>query len=187
MYLYNGTEYLETQFAGFKLRGVPINVNYRYLDDELWYLLDNADAQALVFHRSLGERVARVRDRLPGLQLLVEVDDGGAGRAVDGAVAYEDLIAGHEPMARIDRPEDDVYMLYTGGTTGMPKGVMYAIGGITHGFVTQGYPLARARAADRRRPRSAALVRARARGRQRAGVDPRRARSCTAPACGSAR
>ena len=60
LYLYNCNEYLEAQYAAFKLRAVPVNVNYRYLDDELWYLLDNADAEALVFHTSLGDRVARV-------------------------------------------------------------------------------------------------------------------------------
>jgi fatty-acyl-CoA synthase len=140
LYLYNGNEYLEAQFGGFKMRGVPVNVNYRYLDEELWYLLDNSDAEALVFHSSLGERVARVIDRLPKLKLLVEVDDGGAGQ-VPGAVAYESLVAAHEPMARITRDEGDIYMLYTGGTTGMPKGVMYAMGGMTGGFVTSGFPL----------------------------------------------
>ena len=140
LYLYNGNEYLEAQFGGFKMRGVPVNVNYRYLDEELWYLLDNSDAEALVFHSSLGERVARVIDRLPKLKLLVEVDDGGAGQ-VPGAVAYESLLAAHDPMPRITRDEGDVYMLYTGGTTGMPKGVMYAMGGMTGGFVTSGFPL----------------------------------------------
>ena len=60
---------------------------------------------------------------------------------VERSVAYEDLIAANEPMARIERPEDDIYMLYTGGTTGMPKGVMYTVGGITQGFITLGYPL----------------------------------------------
>ncbi|MFN6121916.1 MAG: AMP-binding protein, partial [Actinomycetes bacterium] len=59
LYLYNGNEYLEAQYAAFKMRGVAINVNYRYLDDELWYLLDTADSEALVFHSSLGDRVAR--------------------------------------------------------------------------------------------------------------------------------
>jgi Trk K+ transport system NAD-binding subunit len=60
--MYNGNEYLEAQYGGFKMRGVPVNVNYRYLDEELWYLLDNSDAEALVFHSSLGDRVARVVD-----------------------------------------------------------------------------------------------------------------------------
>ncbi len=139
-YLYNGNEYLEAQFGAFKMRGVTINVNYRYLDEELWYLLDNSDAEALVFHSSLGDRVARVVERLPKLKLLIEVDDGTPGQ-VSGAVSYEDLIAGHDPMPRISRSEDDIYMLYTGGTTGMPKGVMYAMGGMTEGFVTGGFPM----------------------------------------------
>lgn len=140
LFMYNGNEYLEAQYAAFKIRGVPVNVNYRYLDDELWYLLDNSDAEALVFHSSLGDRVARIIDRLPGIKLLVEVDDGNTGQ-VDGAVAYEALVAGHDPMPRIARREDDIYMLYTGGTTGMPKGVMYAIGGLASGFVNAGFPL----------------------------------------------
>jgi fatty-acyl-CoA synthase len=140
LYLYNGNEYLEAQFGVFKMRGVVVNVNYRYLDEELWYLLDNADAEALVFHSSLGDRVASVVDRLPKLKLLVEVDDGGAGQ-VDRAAPFESLVAGHDPAARITRNEDDIYMLYTGGTTGMPKGVMYAMGGLTEGFVNGGFPL----------------------------------------------
>ena len=84
LYLYNGNEYLEAQFGAFKMRGVAINVNYRYLDEELWYLLDNADAEALFFHASLADRVARVLDRLPKLKLLVEVDDTGSGDLLGG-------------------------------------------------------------------------------------------------------
>ena len=140
LFLYNSNEYLEAQYAGFKIRAVPVNVNYRYLDEELWYLLDNADAEALVFHTSLADRVARVRDRLPKLKLLVQVDDGG--EPLDGAVGYEALLAAHDPAPRVGRDESDLYMLYTGGTTGMPKGVMYAIGGMTAAFVTGGFPLA---------------------------------------------
>ncbi len=141
LYLYNGNEYLEAQYAGFKIRGVPVNVNYRYLDEELWYLLDNADAEALVFHASLGDRVARVVDRLPKLKLLVEVADDGEPGQVPGAVSYDDLVAENDPMDRITRDEADLYMLYTGGTTGMPKGVMYAIGGMVASFVQSGFPL----------------------------------------------
>jgi acyl-CoA synthetase (AMP-forming)/AMP-acid ligase II len=140
LYLYNGNEYLEAQYGTFKMRGVAVNVNYRYLDDELWYLLDNADAEALFFHASLADRVGRVVERLPGLKLLVEVPDDATPGTVPGAVPFEDLVASHEPMARIERSEDDIYMLYTGGTTGMPKGVMYPMGGITGGFVTLGFP-----------------------------------------------
>ena len=140
LYLYNGNEYLEAHYAAFKMRGVPINVNYRYLDEELVYLLDNADAEALVFHSSLGDRVDRIRERLPKLKLLIEVDDGGAGQ-VPTARRYEEAVANHEPMPRITRSEDDIYMLYTGGTTGMPKGVMYDMGNFTRSFAQLGFPL----------------------------------------------
>ena len=140
LYMYNCNEYMESHYAAFKMRGVAINVNYRYLDEELWYLLDNSDAEAIVFHSSLAERVAKVVDRLPNLKLMIVVDDG-PGADVPGAQKYEDVVAAHEPMPRIERHEDDLYMLYTGGTTGMPKGVMYATGGLADGFINQGYPM----------------------------------------------
>lgn len=139
MYLWNGNEYLESQFAAMKIRGVPININYRYLDDELLYLLDNSDAEALVFHTSLSDRVARVKDRAKGVRLWIEVDDGG--ESLPGALAYEEVIAGHDPAARITRDPTDIYMLYTGGTTGMPKGVMYETGGMLQSFVGLIFPL----------------------------------------------
>lgn len=148
IFLYNSNEYLETQYATFKMRGVPINVNYRYLEEELYYLLDNADAEALVFHSSLGNRVSRIAERLPKLRLLIEVDDVdkgndvGSAERVAGAHRYEEVIAGHQPMPRINRNDDDIYMLYTGGTTGMPKGVMYSLGALTESFIRSGYPLA---------------------------------------------
>ncbi|HUS43724.1 MAG TPA: AMP-binding protein [Ilumatobacteraceae bacterium] len=140
LFMYNSNEFMESQFGVFKMRGVAINVNYRYLDDELWYLLDNSDSEAIIFHSSLGDRVARVVERLPKIKLLIEVDDGESGQ-VPNAVAYEDVIATTEPMGRIERSEDDLYMLYTGGTTGMPKGVMYDMGGLTRGFVMLGLPM----------------------------------------------
>ena len=139
LYLYNGPEYLESQFAAFKGRHTPVNINYRYLDDELLYLLENSDAEAIVYHTSLGDRVARVKDRAKNVKLFVEVDDGG--ESVPGSVAYETLIEGFDPAARITRSEDDVYMLYTGGTTGMPKGVMYDMGGMLQSFIGIGFPL----------------------------------------------
>lgn len=150
IFLYNSNEYLETQYAAFKMRGVPVNVNYRYLDEELCYLLDNADAEALVFHASLGDRVSRIVHRLPKLRLLIEVsenvgdddsDERSSGQVV-GAHRFEDVVEGHEPMPRIQRDHDDIYMLYTGGTTGMPKGVMYSVGALTESFIRSGYPLA---------------------------------------------
>jgi fatty-acyl-CoA synthase len=138
MFMYNCPEYLVTQYAAFKNRVTPVNVNYRYLDDELHYLLDNADCEAVVFHTSLGDRIGRVKDRLPKLRLLIEVPDGAAADGsvhVEGAVAFTDVVTSHEPAARRDRGRDDVYMLYTGGTTGMPKGVMYPMGSFTDGFL----------------------------------------------------
>ena len=123
LYLFNSNEYLEVEFATFKTRAVHVNVNYRYLDDELAYLIDNADAEILVFHGELGDRVAAVRDRCATLRAIVQVDDGSPH--VDGALRYEDLIANYGPAPRIERSGDDLWFVYTGGTTGMPKGVMW--------------------------------------------------------------
>jgi acyl-CoA synthetase (AMP-forming)/AMP-acid ligase II len=140
LFMYNGNEFLEAQFGIFKLRGVAINVNYRYLDDELVYLLENSDSEAIIFHSSLADRVARVAHRLAKLTTFIEVSDGPPG-LVPRAVQYEDAVARNDPMPRIERSEDDIYMLYTGGTTGMPKGVMYAMGGMTAGFISSSFPL----------------------------------------------
>ena len=133
------------------MRGVPVNVNYRYLDEELWYLLDNSDSEALVFHSSLGDRVARVSTAAEA-----EAADRGRRRRrrarCDGAARYEEVIAERtSPMARITRSEDDIYMLYTGGTTGMPKGVMYDDGRPHAASSLSRLSAARARAARRRR------------------------------------
>jgi fatty-acyl-CoA synthase len=165
LYLANRNEYLEAHFAAFKIRGVPVNVNWRYLDDELVYLLDNSDAEAVVFQGAFAERIARVRGRLPRLKLLIQVDDGAAPR-LDGAGDYEAAIAGHAPMARIARSADDIYMLYTGGTTGMPKGVMYRHGDISQGLML-GYDLA-----GMPRPTNSAELAASARAVSAAGAAP---------------
>ncbi|MGO9856220.1 MAG: AMP-binding protein [Acidimicrobiales bacterium] len=124
LFLYNCPEYLVAQHGAFKGGAVAVNVNYRYLDEELAYLLGNSEAEVLVFHTSLGDRVAGVRDELPNLRLLVAVDDGG-GSVVEGAIGFDALIAANAVQPRRERSGQDVYMLYTGGTTGMPKGVMY--------------------------------------------------------------
>lgn len=135
LYLYNSTEYMEAQFAGFKIRGVPVNVNYRYLEDELVYLLDNSDAEALFFHGRFAERIEKIRQQLPKVRCLIQVDDGSGAPLLTGAHDYETIIRSHTPMAPIERGLDDVYMLYTGGTTGMPKGVMYKLGEMCAGFL----------------------------------------------------
>src|SRR5215470_4573348 len=127
MYLYNANEYLETTFAALKLRAVPVNVNYRYLADELHYLLENADAEVLIYHGALAERVQAVRDRLPALRTLIQVATTEADRTalLPGARAYEEMLAAHTPAERMARSPDDLVFLYTGGTTGLPKGVMW--------------------------------------------------------------
>ena len=135
LYLYNGPEYLELVYAAFKLRAIPVNVNYRYLDDELAYLLNDSAAKVLVFHGSLGDRVRAVRRRAPSLDACIQVDDGSP--LVEGALAYEEVITGHEPAPRVARSGDDRFILYTGGTTGMPKGVVWAHDDL---FTTLAYP-----------------------------------------------
>ena len=123
----NCPEYLEAQFGLLKTRCVPVNINYRYLETELIYLLDNSDSEALVFQARFADKIAAIRDQLPGIRFYLEIDDG-SGKHLDGATRYEDAIGAATPMPRIERSEDDIYMLYTGGTTGMPKGVMYRQG-----------------------------------------------------------
>jgi acyl-CoA synthetase (AMP-forming)/AMP-acid ligase II len=127
MYLFNCNEYLETCFAAMKLCAVPVNVNYRYLADELQYLVENSEAEVLVYHGALAERVQAVRDRLPNLKLLIQVETTAEDRVplLDGAVTYEAAVAGSEAAPRIERSPDEYIFLYTGGTTGLPKGVMW--------------------------------------------------------------
>jgi fatty-acyl-CoA synthase len=134
IYLHNSIEYLESQFAAFKIGGCPINVNYRYKADELVYLLNNSDAEAVVFQGSYAMRIWEIRERLPNIKLFVQVDDGSAEVLLDFATAYESLQR-EAPLARRAQPEDGVYMLYTGGTTGMPKGVMYPATGFSAGML----------------------------------------------------
>jgi acyl-CoA synthetase (AMP-forming)/AMP-acid ligase II len=127
LYLQNGVEYLEGMLAAFKIRAVPINVNYRYVEEELRYLFDDADAKAVLFHREFAPKLLAIRDRVPALTAFVVVEDGTDTdvTALD-ATPYEDAIAG-SPGGRDFEPRsaDDLYILYTGGTTGMPKGVMW--------------------------------------------------------------
>jgi acyl-CoA synthetase (AMP-forming)/AMP-acid ligase II len=126
LYLYNSAEYLECMLAAFKLRAVPVNVNYRYVEDELRYLLADADAKAVVFHREFTAKLDAVRADLPLLQTLVTVDDATDVETLADAVEYETALAAASPARGFPpRSADDLYILYTGGTTGMPKGVMW--------------------------------------------------------------
>jgi acyl-CoA synthetase (AMP-forming)/AMP-acid ligase II len=126
LYLRNGNEYLEAMVAGYRARLAPFNVNYRYVDDELLYLLRDADVRALVYHAELADRVAALRDRLPGLRTLIQVADGSGNALLPGALDYEETLAAADPTPPDTEPSpDDLYILYTGGTTGMPKGVLW--------------------------------------------------------------
>jgi 3-oxocholest-4-en-26-oate---CoA ligase len=138
IYAYNSVEWVETAWAVFKLRAVWINVNYRYVKDELRYLLTNADLKALVHQREFSPLVAALLPDLPDLRHVIVVEDGtDAPLPTPDAVAYEDALAAQSPERDFGpRSGSDLYILYTGGTTGMPKGVVwrhedvfYALGG----------------------------------------------------------
>ncbi|WP_028637622.1 acyl-CoA synthetase [Nocardioides sp. URHA0032] len=126
LYLRNGNEYLEAMVAGYRARVAPFNVNYRYVEEELLYLLTDARTRALVYHAEFAPSVAAIRDRLPGLDVLIQVADGSGNDLLPGAVAYEDVVLTSEPVDGMPEPSgDDLFVLYTGGTTGMPKGVLW--------------------------------------------------------------
>jgi fatty-acyl-CoA synthase len=134
LYLHNSNEYLEAQYSVFKIKGVPINVNYRYKEEELIYLLDNSDSEAVFFQSCYAKQIELIKDKLPKIKLYIQVDDGSED-VLSFAQDYETAISECKPMERLERSEDNIYMLYTGGTTGMPKGVMYQHGGHLKGML----------------------------------------------------
>ena len=130
LYLYNGPAYLDATFAAFKQRMVPVNVNYRYTDAELRYLLDNSDAEAIMVDTRFVDNVARLLPELPKVKVVVEVDEAGvgpnpAGAQIPSLIAHADAVTTPPRAPRIERSLEDLWFLYTGGTTGMPKGVMW--------------------------------------------------------------
>ncbi len=126
LYLHNGNEYLEGMLGAYKSRVAPFNVNYRYVEEELLYLLNDSRAKGVIYHSAFAATLDAVRHSLPRLTTLLQVDDGSGHPLLEGARWYEEALA----SASAERPPvepspDDLYILYTGGTTGMPKGVLW--------------------------------------------------------------
>lgn len=126
IYLYNGNEYIESMLGTFKSRTVPFNVNYRYVAEELRYIFDNAKAKAIIYHAAFAPTLAELLPEMPDVRVLIQVADDSGNELLDGAVDYETVIADSpDELPDIGHSPDDLYMVYTGGTTGMPKGVLW--------------------------------------------------------------
>jgi len=139
LYMLNCNEYTEAHFGCFKQSVCPVNVNYRYRAEELIYLLDNSDSEVVLYHASYAPRITEIRDSLPKIKLYIQVDDGCGEPLLDGALDYETALRASDPSPFTPSAYEDRYMLYTGGTTGMPKGVMYDNGALAHWLCIGGY------------------------------------------------
>ena len=128
IYMQNWNEYMMALFAAVKIGAVPINVNYRYKKDELIYLFDNSDSEAIIFQSNFHEQILLIQNDLPKVKAFVETskNDFDKESTFD---SLENIMQTFSPLDHQDRSEDEIYMIYTGGTTGMPKGVMYKQGG----------------------------------------------------------
>ena len=126
IYAYNGNEFVEALLGTFQARVAPFNVNYRYVKNELQYLLADAGATALIYHAAFAPRVAEILPDLPRLRVLIQIADDSGNDLLYGAVDYETILASSSPEPPpVQHSPDDLYVLYTGGTTGMPKGVLW--------------------------------------------------------------
>jgi len=126
IYAFNGPEYVEGMLGAWRARVAPFNVNYRYVKNELHYLLADSGATALIYHATFAQRVAEVLPDLPRLRVLIQIADDSGNDLVHGAVDYESIVrSGATQLPPVEPSPDDLYVLYTGGTTGMPKGVLW--------------------------------------------------------------
>jgi acyl-CoA synthetase (AMP-forming)/AMP-acid ligase II len=126
LHLYNCREYIEAMLAAFKIRAVPVNINYRYVEDELEQLYRYTELKALVFHRVFAPTLTPVLDKLPGIEDRIVVEDGDEADLPSGSVEYESALASQsDDTLSIDRNSDDIYVTCTGGTTGLPKAVVW--------------------------------------------------------------
>jgi acyl-CoA synthetase (AMP-forming)/AMP-acid ligase II len=125
LYAYNGNEFVEALLGSFAARVAPFNVNFRYVKSELQYLLADSGATALIYHAAFAPRLAEILPDLPQLRVLIQIADDSGNALLDGAVDYESIIESSSPTSLVAHSPDDLYVLYTGGTTGMPKGVLW--------------------------------------------------------------
>ncbi len=140
LYMYNCNEYMESVLGAYKCRSVPFNVNYRYQQKELTYLLENADTQAIVFHGRFAPLLENIKSQLPQIRLWLQVEDGSGTPLMEGALDYEQALADSSPEPMdADVNADDLFMIYTGGTTGMPKGVLWRQQDIFHALIAPLY------------------------------------------------